>query len=158
MELLGVWRGVHCGLLIFKLALLCPQGTPDCLHCSVKSGPRKREIKRGDQIDIKGEGMIGKIKNRRKQSLTDSFFWFNQIYTEVCFVECTKYVTWWTGAQRKHGKGVFPHCERIFLMSANKEDEKSVCVCGKWAVRYWNNKQLDKLLDNKLIEIKYTSS
>lgn len=93
MELLGVWRGVHCGLLIFKLALLCPQGTPDCLHCSVKSGPRKREIKRGDQIDIKGEGMIGKIKNRRKQSLTDSFFWFNQIYTEVCFVECTKYVT-----------------------------------------------------------------
>lgn len=65
-ELLGVWRGVHCGLLIFKLALICPQGMPDCLHCSRKSGPRKREIKRGDQIDIKGEGMIGKIKHQKK--------------------------------------------------------------------------------------------
>lgn len=25
--------GVHCGLLIFKLSLLGPKGTPDCVYC-----------------------------------------------------------------------------------------------------------------------------
>ncbi len=146
-ELLGVWCGVYCGLLIFKLALIYPQGMPDCLHCSIKSGPRKREIKRGDQIGIKGEGMIGKIKkNWRKQSLTDSFYWFDQICTEVCFVEFTKYECDGQEHRETTAREFSPIVRGFFFfMPANKEDEeKKNCVCGEGAVRYWNNKQLQK--------------
>ncbi len=117
-ELLGVWRGVHCGLLIFKLALIYPQGTPDCLHCSIKSGPRKRS-KEGDQIDIKGEGMIGKIKNQKKTIFDWQFLLVRPDLYRSVFCGVHQIWVWWTGAQRDHSKGIFPHCERIFFFDAS---------------------------------------